>query len=677
MGHDDPPKPPEGVSGSIAASSSSSSSPPSSSSFLSIPPLVLATGPPCWSAPAPVPYLHLARTFRAIEVETGRILITNVLALMLWRVLDLSPADLLPSAFLSLNHIAPPFENLQLHLGGSVLSRVIRDTTGRSRQQMHDDFVRLGDLGDVAQLYRVTQPLLVRPGELSVRDVYARIYALSRLTGTGVTRRKEEVVRRLLIACREYETTYVVRSLLQNVRIGGAITTVLAAMAKAVVLHAHHTSKDSAREHGTVATWERVLHSTAKDSASPLLTLADTTPAVRDHPAIASLPTASLHALIRTGTSTLRRCYSQHPNLRSIVAHILSHPLAVFTLLSAVHLDPGTPCKPMLGKISKGLHDMLRRLRGDAFSCEIKYDGLRAQIHLLSDGRYRLFSRHLMEQTERWRDLYPLLDRARRAGQSTMDEEGKEREGVRTFIVDAEIVAVEVVHDPADASVVESFRILPFQAVTTRKRKVDGKPVDAERTEVTCMVYIFDLILLNDRPLLELSLPERRALLRAHFVEVPAGVQFVEHIDVSREESDAIAIEEEDDETTEDEIKQIAAVKKGSRLKDDDDADDGDSASEDEPDALPTAEHANDEDALFQASSKKKALDAVVFEPDDDDDVTDITALTSAAPLRPLCEGDSGEAGGAERGRPWSAAPRRTRASCASCTTRRSCEARG
>ena len=273
---------------------SSSSSP----AWSSVPPIELATGPPCWTPPSAVPYLHLARTFRAIEVETGRILITNLLTLMLWRVLDLSPLDLLPTTFLSLNHLAPPYENLQLHIGGSAVSRVIREATGRSRQQMHDDYVRLGDLGDVAQLYRVTQPLLVRPTALTVRDVYAKVYGLSRMVGNGMTKKKEDVVRRLLLACREYETTYIVRTVLQDMRIGGAVTTVLNALAKAIVLHAHFTSKDAGREHGTVAAWERVLQCTNKDCASPLLTLAHTVPSLLSHPAISSLPDTSLHALI-------------------------------------------------------------------------------------------------------------------------------------------------------------------------------------------------------------------------------------------------------------------------------------------------------------------------------------------------------------------------------------------
>ena len=116
-----------------------------------------------------------------------------------------------------------------------------------------------------------------------------------------------------------------------------------------------------------------------------------------------------------------------------------------------------------------------------------------------------------------------------------------------SFIVDAEIVGIEVDQEGEDEEAANRCRILPFQAVTTRKRKVDGRAVDQSRVEVRCMVYVFDLILLNDQPLLQRSLGERRALLRSHFREVPAGVQFVEHIDVSKEESECIAAAEEDD----------------------------------------------------------------------------------------------------------------------------------
>ena len=471
----------------------------------------LIAGPPCWQPPNPVPYLHLARTFRAIELETGRILITNYLTLMVWRILDLSPLDLLPSIFLSLNHLAPPYENLQLHIGGSIVGRCIRDVTGRSREQMREDFVKWGDLGDVAQQYKARQNVLKAVEPLTARGVYNSVYGLSKLVGTGNSKRKEDVVKRLLIACREYETCYLVRTVLQDMRMGGAVTTVLMAMAKAFVLHAHFTSKDAPREAGTVATWERVVNSTNKDCSSPLLALAQTVPALQTHASITSLPVQSLHALIRQATTTLRHCYSQHPNLRTIINALLAHPLAIFTLLDSTHLTPSVPCKPMLGKIAAGIHAMLRRMRGQPFSCEVKYDGLRAQIHMVkSQDGYRVFSRHLMEQSERWKDLWPALDTARRKG--VKRDKDDERDEVTSFIMDAEVVAVEVNKDAHEGGTSggEAFRILPFQTLTTRKRKMDGVvPVKEERVEVRCMVYCFDLILLNNRPLLELSLVPR------------------------------------------------------------------------------------------------------------------------------------------------------------------------
>ena len=471
----------------------------------------LITGPPCWQPPSPVPYLHLARTFRAIELETGRILITNYLTLMVWRILDLSPLDLLPSIFLSLNHLAPPYENLQLHIGGSIVGRCVREVTGRSREQMRDDYVKWGDLGDVAQQYKARQNVLKAVEPLTARHVYNSVYGLSKLVGAGNGKRKEDVVKRLLIACREYETCYLVRTVLQDMRMGGAVTTVLMAVAKAFVLHAHFTSKDAPREAGTVATWERVVNSTNKDSASQLLALAQTVPALQTHPIIIALPTNSLHALIRQASTTLRHCYSQHPNLRTILSALLSHPLAIFTLLDTTHITPSVPCKPMLGKIAAGIHAMLRRMRGQPFSCEVKYDGLRAQIHMVKGVEgYRVFSRHLMEQSERWKDLWQALDTARRKG--VKREKDDERDEVQSFIMDAEIVAVEVNKDTqreaasGTAGGGETFRILPFQTLTTRKRKMDGVAVKEERVEVRCMVYCFDLILLNNRPLLELSL---------------------------------------------------------------------------------------------------------------------------------------------------------------------------
>ncbi len=56
--------------------------------------------------------------------------------------------------------------------------------------------------------------------------------------------------------------------------------------------------------------------------------------------------------------------------------------------LSRCGLTPGVPLKPMLAKICEGVADGLRQLGpGAPLLAEYKYDGVRAQIHLLPDGR--------------------------------------------------------------------------------------------------------------------------------------------------------------------------------------------------------------------------------------------------------------------------------------------------
>lgn len=49
---------------------------------------------------------------------------------------------------------------------------------------------------------------------------------------------------------------------------------------------------------------------------------------------------------------------------------------------------------PMLAKIVEGIPDARRQVAGQAALAEYKYDGVRAQIHLLPDRSVKIFSRN-------------------------------------------------------------------------------------------------------------------------------------------------------------------------------------------------------------------------------------------------------------------------------------------
>ena len=52
----------------------------------------------------------------------------------------------------------------------------------------------------------------------------------------------------------------------------------------------------------------------------------------------------------------------------------------------------------MLAKISEGIPDAIKQLKGAPFLAEYKYDGTRAQIHLL-DNSVKVFSRNCEDKT--------------------------------------------------------------------------------------------------------------------------------------------------------------------------------------------------------------------------------------------------------------------------------------
>jgi len=148
----------------------------------------------------------------------------------------------------------------------------------------------------------------------------------------------------------------------------------------------------------------------------------------------------------------------------------------------------------------------LDRFEGVEFTCEFKYDGERAQIHLLENGTVNIYSRNSENNTEKYPDLA-------KAVPLTINP-GKE---VKSFILDSEAVAYDV----------KKQKLLPFQILSTRSRKA----VDVDEIKVQVIICAFDLLYLNGKSLLETPLKERRRLLKEHFVQVEDKFTFATSFD--------------------------------------------------------------------------------------------------------------------------------------------------
>lgn len=74
----------------------------------------------------------------------------------------------------------------------------------------------------------------------------------------------------------------------------------------------------------------------------------------------------------------------------------------------------GVPLKPMLAKPTKAITEVLDRFEGKEFTCEYKYDGERAQVHLLEDGTIAVFSRNSENMSAKYPDLVEQIPRVSR-----------------------------------------------------------------------------------------------------------------------------------------------------------------------------------------------------------------------------------------------------------------------
>jgi len=198
------------------------------------------------------------------------------------------------------------------------------------------------------------------------------------------------------------------------------------------------------------------------------------------------------HEALHAAEDLVKDVYSQLPSYDEITAHALTAGIA--SLPEKVHLTAGVPVKPMLAKPTKGIGEVLERF-GDSgsFTCEYKYDGERAQVHLLPDGSYKIFSRNSEDMTQKYPDVLERLPRALAAG-------------TVSFIIDCEAVAYDV----------EAQKLLPFQKLSNRAKK----NVQLKDVAVQVKMFAFDILFLNGEPLLKKSLNERRKALHSAFVVV-------------------------------------------------------------------------------------------------------------------------------------------------------------
>ena len=155
--------------------------------------------------------------------------------------------------------------------------------------------------------------------------------------------------------------------------------------------------------------------------------------------------------------------------------------------VEAVRVELFVPIRPMLAEMAQNPGEVFKE-HGGITALEFKYDGARVQLHGM-DRRIRIFSRRLTDVTDSLPDVVKLV-------KDSIDA------GAREFLVEGEVVAIG-----------EGGKPYPFQDLMRRFKRVHD--VKSMTTQVPLKLYLFDVVYLNGKMLIDAPNEERWAILQA------------------------------------------------------------------------------------------------------------------------------------------------------------------
>lgn len=180
----------------------------------------------------------------------------------------------------------------------------------------------------------------------------------------------------------------------------------------------------------------------------------------------------------------LEKAYQKKADIGQLAQLYLAHDNKASRLksLDKYTVEVGVPVMPALCQRLNSAAEIIDKI-GQVIA-EPKYDGLRVQIHL-DNGEYRTFTRNLDETSH----MFPEL------------EQGIKDLKCKSCILDAEAIGYDK----------KSGKLLAFQDTVTRKRK---HGVAEQSQKIPLRFYVFDVLSINGKSLLETPLIDRKKILK-------------------------------------------------------------------------------------------------------------------------------------------------------------------
>ncbi len=163
-------------------------------------------------------YSKLAETYQKLENITGKLKMTDIVA----NLFQSAPEDTLPMlATLVRGKPFPTRSQKELEVGESLAKEAISIATGATKKEIEEKWRETGDLGKTAGFFlKHRKQMTLTQKKLTVDDVLDNLDKIAKASGSGSQKRKVKLLAELITVAEPLEARYIVRTVLEELRVG-------------------------------------------------------------------------------------------------------------------------------------------------------------------------------------------------------------------------------------------------------------------------------------------------------------------------------------------------------------------------------------------------------------------------------------------------------------------------
>jgi len=163
-------------------------------------------------------YLDLVNIYEELGGTTKRLEKTHIISQFLKKI----PSEKLPMITILLQgRLFPQYDERKIGVAARLVVKAIQVSTGRSENKIEAEWKKTGDLGIVTKnLSENKQQQTFFSEDLSVAKVFTNLRRLCELEGAGTMDRKVKLIAELLGSAGPQEAMYIVRTVLEDLRLG-------------------------------------------------------------------------------------------------------------------------------------------------------------------------------------------------------------------------------------------------------------------------------------------------------------------------------------------------------------------------------------------------------------------------------------------------------------------------